>query len=170
MAVWLTACGEPSPAPEVPLATTPAGDFQVDLYVAASSSDGGLVPVKSGVLQIKVRADHTFSYEWTRDLAGTPERGRLEGRWQARGSSGGDRHKWEFVEVSESSHPTNRIPVQQSGGLPDDPRGAVVQFPPNVLSLPRGQWLFPGVDFKTGRLDDTVLPAFSKATAARNPP
>lgn len=148
-AALLSGCYDSAPKVEKPPAS-PVGLYRADTYRVAgfeTNAEGEPVPKMERTRQmtIRIRSDHTMTYEWTAGIEPTAPAGRLEATWREAtqeelAAASPVLSKWWVFERSDPDR--RRGPQDRSRTLTWMPIG----------------WMVPGVDVTTGRLTDTYRP------------
>lgn len=128
---------------------SPVGTYRQDTYRVAgfeTNAEGVQVPKfeRTHRLTVRIAADHSMTYEWTRELEPTSARGRLDASWREATAE----------ERSAVEYPISKWWVFERGD-PDRKRGA--HDTSRTLMWMTDGWWVPSVDFETGRLMDSYF-------------
>ncbi|MFO0932343.1 MAG: hypothetical protein U1E39_06495 [Planctomycetota bacterium] len=145
-AAILSGCFDSAPEAEKPPAS-PVGLYRADTYRVAgfeTNAEGEPVPKMERTRQttIRIRSDHTMTYEWTAGIEPAAPAGRLEATWREAtreelAAASPVSSKWWVFERSDPDR--RRGPQDRSRTL---------------MWTPGGCWV-PAVDFESGRLTDS---------------
>lgn len=149
-AALLSGCYEAAPEVAQPPAS-PVGTYRQDTYRVAgfeTNAEGEQVPrmERTRRTTIRIRSDHTMTYEWTAGTEPTAPAGRLEATWREAtreelAAASPVLSKWWVFERSDPER--RRGPHDRSRTL---------------MGTPGGCWV-PAVDVETGRLTDSYWTA-----------